>query len=538
MKKIIQKAVFISVSLAAFLLCTAGIISSFMFGDNLQKILNSVLKIKVYEPYIGGKVINTIFDPLHDDTGSGTAVYPANSAYAEGNLDLVLYTVHEPVYHAPWQSVPEYWQLVLEFRTGFKDIHNPDYNRSVYIYIDADNDGKGSLMTLFDQGENVRFHPDHPWDYAAAVGGNKGSLYNSKGEKVDELEVVYSTDGRKILIRIPLTKKERQKLYTVEETHHYVLVGAYSPLDYAQLLPIAKRRSRTAGGGNIDSLMPKVYDVLFDGDHSTMLSSWDDETFEFALLNPVTVAVNNGSDERRGVSQEKIQELQKEIDLLNEEYKAFSINRIHELTNEKNPSVSLKQELALLALNSGDRLTAETLFKELLLTEPDNPTFTAYTGSLESMKGAGAPVVAAVEAVNRGYVLLDKAVLLTEGTLQKVKDKTASEEDILHRLNALLNRGGNSQSVPNTVFLKAAQGSQDYLEAAEIAFLDNNLLLAAGCYYDASICYSLDNKESDAVIWKREAARIFMKIQEVDNLEDKINYVSLKLKLYEEGYIK
>lgn len=539
MKKFIHKAVFISVSSVAFLLCTLGIISSFMFGDNLQKILNSILKIRVYESYIGGKVINTIFDPLHDDTGSGTAVYPANSFYSEGNLDLVLYTVHEPVYHAPWQAVPEYWQLVLEFRTGFNDIHSPDYNRSIFIYIDADNDGNGSLMTLFEQGENIRFHPDHPWDYALAVGGNKGAIYNNKGEKVDKLEVVYSGDGRKIMVRIPLTKKELQKLYTVEETHHYVLVGAYSPLDYAQLLPIARRRSRTAGGGNIDSLMPKVYDVLFDGDHRTMLSSWNDETFEFAQIHPVSVSMKQDAAAVLSVSKERIIEIQENISRLLEKNTEIQNQRYTQLKKSGFLSVEEQTELALIALGIGDRDTAEIIFTALLKEQPDNPTFLAYRGSLESMKGANASVLAAVEAVNKGYSYLDRAFFLTEGTLDKVKNRTASEGEIQHRYNALLNRGGNSQSVPNSVFLKAAQGALDYLEAAEIARLTNNPLLAARCYYDAAVCFMLDEKKNDALVWKRESARIIKTFEDESSLsiEDLINFRSLQLKLIQEGLL-
>lgn len=539
MKKFIHKAVFISVSSVAFLLCTLGIISSFMFGDNLQKILNSILKIRVYESYIGGKVINTIFDPLHDDTGSGTAVYPANSFYSEGNLDLVLYTVHEPVYHAPWQAVPEYWQLVLEFRTGFNDIHSPDYNRSIFIYIDADNDGNGSLMTLFEQGENIRFHPDHPWDYALAVGGNKGAIYNSKVEKIDELEVVYSGDGRKIMVRIPLTKKELQKLYTVEETHHYVLVGAYSPLDYAQLLPIARRRSRTAGGGNIDSLMPKVYDALFDGDHSSMLSSWNEETFEFAQVNPVSVSMSPAADVILSVSKERIIEIQENISRLLEKNTEIQNQRYTQLKKSGFLSVEEQTELALIALGIGDRDTAEIIFTALLKEQPDNPTFLAYRGSLESMKGANASVVAAVEAVNKGYTYLDRAVLLTEGTIEKVKNGSASEEEVNARFNALLNRGGNSQSVPNSVFIKAAQGALDYLEAAEIARLTNNNILAAGCYYDAGVCFHLDDKNNDALVWKREASRLVKMTSDVSALplEEQISLLTLKLKLIQEGLL-
>ncbi len=540
MSTIVKKTMYITVSLAALLFCTTGILLSFVFGDNLQSMVNSLLKIKVYEPYIGGKIITSIFDPMHDDKGSGTAVYPANSIFEEGNLDLVLYTVHEPVYHAPWQVVPEYWQLDLEFRTGFKDAHNPEYNRTIYVYVDIDNGLSGSIDSLFEQGENISFNPEHPWDYAIAVTGQSGFVYNGEGKKIDSLEVVYSIDGKKVIVRVPLTKKELQKMYAVPVTHHYVLVGAYSPLDHANLLPLSKRKSRTSGGGLVSTLMPKIYDILFDGDQSEMLSSWNDETFEFAQINPVFVSMQTSKNESVSVSQKRIQEIEQELEMLLIKNQNYQTEKKESLLNQKNPSLEIKEELALLALATSDRLTAEKLFNELLQEAPNNPTYIAYLGSLESMKGANASVVAAVEAVNKGYMFLDKAVVLTDGTFEKVKNGTASYDEIQHRYNALLNRGGNSQSVPNTVFLKAAQGAHDYLEAAEIARLSKSSLLAARCYYDAAICFSLDNKQNDAAVWKRESARIVRSMEDTDSLslEDKISLRNLQLNLLKEGLLE
>ena len=57
----------------------------------------------------------------------------------------------------------------------------------------------GIIEYAFEQGENIRFNPEHPWDYAIAAFGNEGWVYNSKGEEIDKLEVVYSTTGKKYL---------------------------------------------------------------------------------------------------------------------------------------------------------------------------------------------------------------------------------------------------------------------------------------------------------------------------------------------------
>lgn len=541
MNQQIKKTLYIVLALISVLSCTIGIISSFVFSDNIQKMLNFILKIKVYEPFVGGKIITSIFDPLYDDIGPGVLEYPANAFFSEGNLDLVMYTVHEPVYHAQWQEVPEYWQLDLEFRTGFKDVQNPDYNKTIYIYIAIDNEINGSIKTLFDQGENISFDENYYWNYALAVTSNEGYVYNAQGEKIDVLETVYSIDGKNLMIRIPLTRKELQKIYTAQKTYHYVLVCAYSSLDYAKILPIEKRRSRTSGGGLQHSLMPKVYDLLYDGDHKAMLSSWDEENFELSKISPVSVSMKHNESSNVSVSEEKINTIQQEIQVLSQKQNETQNKRYEQLKKIDGLSEKEQEELALIAFENGDKEEAEKIFSLLLTKQPNNPTYIAYKGSLESMKGANASVFAAVEAVNKGYSYLDKAVLLTEGTLEKVKSGKATEEEIAHRYSALLNRGGNSQAVPNSVFLKAAQGANDYLEVAEIARLTNNTLLEAQCYYDTAVCFSLDDKINNALIWKKEAAR---KIKELNislekeksfSVQDSLKILVLRLKLLSEG---
>ncbi|HBG36487.1 MAG: glucodextranase DOMON-like domain-containing protein [Spirochaetota bacterium] len=537
MKASLGKIIFISISFFAFIFCTLGIVSSFIFGESLQQMLNSILHLRIYEPYVGGKIVSSIFDPMYDDTGSGTLVYPSHTTFAEGNLDLVLYTVHEPVFNAAWQDFNEYWQLDFEFRTGFKNADEPNYNKSIYVYIHLDGKIGGETKTLFEQAENISFSQDHPWHYALSIAGKEAAIFNSNREKIDLAEVVYSSDGKKIIVRIPLRKKELHCLYTVETMHHYVLVGAYSALDFGNILPIEKRKSRTSGGGLVSRFAPKVYDVLYEKDQSQMLSSWNEDDFELSILYPVKINMKNVQSRTPLISQAKIKEIKDEKKLLEALLYKQQSERIQNLKN-----ASLDSELnerALLFLHTGNKKEAENQFKMLLEKDPNNPSYLAYIGSLESMKGENAAVIAAVDAVNKGYAYLDKAIQLTDGVLEKLKNGEASEAELLHRLNALLNRGGNSQAVPNSVFLKAAQGVQDYLEAAEIAHISGLQILEAQCYWDAAICLLLDDKKSEAGIWKREAARIFQQISESDlenySLEERQEFLSLYLHLFEEG---
>lgn len=503
-----KRCLYIALALGTFLVSTATIFSSFYFSGSLQRMVNSVLKLEIYPPLIGGPVAHTVYDPMQDDTGCGTLVYPANRQFAEGNLDLVSYTVREPVFHAPWQDVPEYWQLELDFRTGFDEHSDTVRNRTIYIYLHIPGLGEGSLETLHERSELVSFDPGYPWHYVFAVTGDNGVIYNRDGDPVDVLNVLYSNNGKKVFVKVPLTKKELQRFYTIDSIRHYVLVAAHSPLDTGGVLPVVKRKTRTAGGGARSRLTPRVYDLLCETDQYNQLLSWNDATFELARIEPVEIPMRKNPDAAFVVDHEKIEALEAERNAVDKKLRAEKQTRLDELRWNGTETLNETKELAQLAFDLCDVKLAEELVNELRVLEPENPVWIAYTGSLESMKGDGAPVVAAVQAVETGYRYLDDAVARTDGTLEKTESGSIDQAAIDQRTTALMNRAGTSKSVPNEVFIKALQGAHDYLEAAELFRLSGSELASASCYLDAAECFALDGQTGEAALWKREAARL------------------------------
>ena len=503
-----KRCLYIALALGTFLVSTATIFSSFYFSGSLQRMVNAVLKLEIYPPLIGGPVAHTVYDPMQDDTGCGTLVYPANRQFAEGNLDLVSYTVREPVFHAPSQDVPEYWQLELDFRTGFDEHSDPVRNRTIYIYLHIPGLGEGSLETLHERSELVSFDPGYPWHYVFAVTGDNGVIYNRDGDPVDVLNVLYSNNGKKVFVKVPLTKKELQRFYTIDSIRHYVLVAAHSPLDTGGVLPVVKRKTRTAGGGARSRLTPRVYDLLCETDQYNQLLSWNDATFELARIEPVEIPMRKNPDAAFVVDHEKIEALEAERNAVDKKLRAEKQTRLDELRWNGTETLNETKELAQLAFDLGDVKLAEELVNELRVLEPENPVWIAYTGSLESMKGDGAPVVAAVQAVETGYRYLDDAVARTDGTLEKTESGSIDQAAIDQRTTALMNRAGTSKSVPNEVFIKALQGAHDYLEAAELFRLSGSELASASCYLDAAECFALDGQTGEAALWKREAARL------------------------------
>lgn len=98
------------VAIAVFI-CFWGIALSFMFAGQLSKIIARVFNLKLDPGFTGGTVAAVIDDEENDDAGCGNLVYPQSSKFKQGCLDLVEYTVHQPVYNAIWQTHKDYREM-------------------------------------------------------------------------------------------------------------------------------------------------------------------------------------------------------------------------------------------------------------------------------------------------------------------------------------------------------------------------------------------------------------------------------------------
>ncbi|MCQ2585098.1 MAG: hypothetical protein MJ185_05855 [Treponema sp.] len=440
-----------------------GVSVFFISSSALSKFLATSLKLKVNPSMTGGELAAEIFDDTEDDKGAGNLVYPANSQFEKGSMDLIRYGIHRPVYNGIWQSFPDYWQFDLEFKGNAKESAN------IMIYFGMDsNKEEGESSTLFENAENVSF--SKPWHYAVWISEGTGKIYNVKKEMIGNAQLSFSENGNKIQMRIPLEIKELQKIYTAENTWHYVLVGGYSKWDRGGFMPVEKRKSYSKGsvakGQEFHNLIPKVYDIL--GENS-QLGNWNDEELKKAELNPVEVNMQakiNSKDNKN-----RIEEIKK---IFYEQYK--------------------REE-------SGNIEYSEEFFEKLLKENPEDPVALAYYGSFVAMRGGKANVAQAVKLVNEAFTYLDKAVELGEG----------HEKEI----DILLNRASVSKAVPNGVFAKAETGAKDFAKAAalqkqiaEKSNEKNDFLFAAYLYVSSSECYNICGKETEAALMLNEAEKM------------------------------
>lgn len=441
------------------------------FGVSLFFICSSVPSnfignfLHVDPSFTGGLVCADFMDSIGDDKGAGGNLelrYPLNKSFSEGSLDLVRYTVHEPVINARWQQSSEYWQLALEYKSGPSDVRN------IMIYIDADNIYGGSTEPLFDSAEKVCFDPEHPWDFALWLCADQAKLYDSSGDFICNTEYYNLDNGSQIKVRIPLRDKRMQKILGARKTWHYVLTGAYSKFDRGAFMPLEKKPSMAGGGMKnpkaFNNLIPPLYDVIGPNE---ALASWNSETFEKAKLSPV----------------EAVMTAQKKSKNEEEKNKAF-IEEVKETY-----TLSIGSQVQMQIPSTTDEGLA--LYKQKLADNPDDFVSMAYYGSYLAMKGGESSVVKAVALVNEAFTYLDKAVELCAG----------QEGEI----DVLMNRGSVSASVPEQVFGKAQTGAQDFMR---IVSLTTDTKLKAYCYVMAYECYNACGKETQANLALQEAKKM------------------------------
>lgn len=454
------KAIYYIRALWIGLASLVGVTAFFISSSTISNFLATTLKLKVNPTLIGGELALDIFDDTEDDKGAGNLVYPSNSQFEKGSLDLIRYGVHKPVYNAVWQSQADYWQLDLDFKGNVRESAN------IMIYLGMDSiKEEGETSTLYENAENVTF--SKPWHYALWISEGKGKIYNAKKEKIAENYAAFSENGKQIQMRIPLEKKELQKIYTAENTWHYVLVGGYSKWDRGGFMPVEKRKSYSKGsvekGSEFNNLIPKVYDIL--GNNSA-LGSWDKDELKKAELVPVEVNMN-------------VKENPKDLK-----------NRIWEIKKQYY-EVSESSEIEM----------DEQYYRNQLNENPDDPVALAYYGSCVAIRGGKSNVMEAVKLVNESYTYLDKAVELGEGHEKEIE--------------ILMNRASVSMAVPNGVFGKAETGAKDFAKAASLQKInseksneENDYLFAAYLYASSSECYNICGKETEAALMLNEAEKM------------------------------
>ncbi|HEX2953958.1 MAG TPA: glucodextranase DOMON-like domain-containing protein [Bacillota bacterium] len=209
---------------------------------------------------IGAKSGPEIFfempDPIGDDFGPGSYLYPRNIAFEpyKGLFDLRNFKV--------WREKPEsiYFDLKMTKITNPWAAPEGFIHPVIHVYIDARPGGEILQAT---HGPNVRFSPKYGWEFCliAAGWGNSRIIAFDEGGKpiVEGLNAELLSDQSTIRLTVPATFTGVPS----PKWRYYVLVGSYDGLGPGLFRDIRKQEGEWAFGGGSDAKNePRVLDLL------------------------------------------------------------------------------------------------------------------------------------------------------------------------------------------------------------------------------------------------------------------------------------
>ncbi len=466
-----------------------------LFFINMNIIIagvDSVLHLKPNPGFSGGSVMARFINRVGNDTGSGTLTYPGSPAFTSGTLDLIAYTVYEPVINAPWNpdGGKDYWQLGFTFEemtntTGSVfDFSQP----AIHVYINIDERKQGSTDTALPRCEMVTFDTNHPWDFMIMVDGHhkKGKLVSFDGTIRKDIAVYCLPEKKTVYARIPLDNPLTKKVLEGMPTYHYVLIGAYDELAIGNFMSVKKETGIHNGGGAFSELTPRVYGIVLPQgmDRKAVLSSFDDKSYKYAVVYPVEVKPGNNK-------LEPPQDMERDISILKQGIDGEArIEKEEALKQIKGAAPDIKPaDLAALYFRAGEFDKSDNLFNAVLSNEASNSIALGYEGALTAMKGGKAKsILKAMEYVKEAFRMLDLSV------------QTAKNDTEL--VPALICRGSVSLSVPEMVFRKSEEGALDFIRAAKIwEKMGAKPRDTADLYIKASIAYENAGMEDEAEIY-------------------------------------
>lgn len=482
MKKYIENMVRFIVPLAA-LVAAFYVPNVYIKMGQVRGVMDDMLHLEVDPVFSGGRVLAKFMDPAGDDSGEGGLVYPLHASFrgengGKGYLDVVRYTVYQPVTNGRWSNEIDYWQMALTFAgTGNPLNAKRGFSHPViHIYIDIDGDKGGSTETFFPRAELVTFDEKHPWDFMVHIDGfSDESFIVSHDKKFKEpVALFFVKEKRTVYVRILLENKTLKNILDGRTTWHYVVVGAYDPLGPGGFMAVKKNPGQRNGGGARSGLTPRVYDWVDakGAKQASVLSSYNEDTYQYAQLIPLEVNKTAGQQD----NQEKI--------------KTIIAQYIQNIQNrrearQKNPSQNAEAALKHMQKEAAKGTKATKLI---------------YTATITAMKaGQQKDLSKALSMVNEAFALFEKAEAAC----------TTDKEQV----TLLLQRANVYMSVPEDVFHKTAPAAEDFLKAASLLekIRGTPKCQVIDCYLNAAKAYKIIGKKDEEEICLTRAAALIKK---------------------------
>ncbi len=492
----------------AALAVAAALPLPYMFMGSVIGRVEKVLRIEVDPRYSGGEVLAKFLDPMDDDRGEGTLVYPDLPVF-EGMrvLDIVRYTVHRPVLNTAGGDAPDFWQLDVAFAETANPLHAPlgFCLPVIHIYIDVDGQEGGSTRTAQPEAELVAFDPGHPWDYMIHIDGfagdRKGRLMSFDQAYRRPVEVFFVAETRTVHARVELDDPGIKRILDGRPTYHYVVVGGFDAYSPGGFMPVLAGAGPRNGGGARSNLTPRVYDwVAPEGaDQGQVLSSYDEAAGTYAILVPLEAkegsaeetssAAEDGKTAAELLPAYKEKLSREEAETPGPDFAAAAARLVEQGTGG--------MELIEAYYKAQMFEKAEEASRRILESSPEHAGAATYLAmAIAGRSGQQSSPMKAMELVNRAFAQFDKAFELC---------RTPDERLMLH-----LQRGQYFAAVPEPIFRKSAAAAAEYLKAAAIIRqLDSEpsrLSLLTDCYINAAKAFARSGNAEEAEAYFRKVA--------------------------------
>jgi len=206
-----------------------------------------------------GEAVLAITDPLEDDHGPGSYIYPTNAVFKPGVFDLIKFTV-----------IDDGDQVLFSTRIA-GPLENPWGSPSelslqtLDIYLDTDG-VPGSGLTELLPGRHARVAPEDAWDYCIWVEGWQQEIYGPGPDDVPkrlaEVKTNVITQERTITVTVPKSiigdrPQDWGYLVALSSQEGFPSAGNWRVREV-----LAEAQEYRLGGGRDDTSDPNIIDIL------------------------------------------------------------------------------------------------------------------------------------------------------------------------------------------------------------------------------------------------------------------------------------
>jgi len=162
------------------------------------------------------ELLFSLTDPVGDDYGPGTYVYPTNPVFKAGSFDVTSFEVYEndndvifKVYFKNWFTVPP--DFIIPSGKDLKDLIRTNlYLQNIDIYIDKDHKLNSGITNAI-PGRNVKITPESAWEQAIFISPQpflaRTEMKRLAKKMVDKVIVPAFYEVRQNFVRFKVPKK-------------------------------------------------------------------------------------------------------------------------------------------------------------------------------------------------------------------------------------------------------------------------------------------------------------------------------------------